>query len=74
MAFGKASHSAHDLSRCAITALEGVMLHKGSLHGMEVVPLRQALDRRDLPPLLRDRERRHERTQRPSTRTVQAPQ
>src|SRR3954454_18380636 len=42
--------------RRAEPALEGVLLVKGLLHGMEIPVLRQALDRRDLRPVGLDAE------------------
>ena len=39
---------AHDHARRAVAALEGVLLVEGTLHGMELAVLREALDRRHL--------------------------
>src|SRR5215217_3577432 len=40
-----------DLPRRAVAALEAVVLDEGRLHRVELIPLRQPLDRRDLPAL-----------------------
>src|SRR5215208_1801196 len=41
----------HDLARCAVTALQGVVLNEGALHGMQLAVVGEALDRRDLAAL-----------------------
>ena len=49
---------AHDLAAGAIAALVAVVLHKGRLHGVQIVRLSQAFDGRDLVALVHYGERK----------------
>ena len=50
------SDSRHDLPWCAEAALEAVMREKRRLHGMELLALRKAFDRRDMLSFVHDRQ------------------
>jgi hypothetical protein len=45
---GQQPHRGTNLSRRAVTALKAIILNKRRLHRMELIVLRQSLDRRDL--------------------------
>src|SRR5207247_3459383 len=57
VAFLHARYCRHDLSRRAVAALEGILVDKGLLHRMQLVALREPLDREDLLPLGGERQR-----------------
>ena len=50
--FFQQRHRRHDLARCAITALIGVVRNERGLHRMQVFRLTNAFDRRDLVALM----------------------
>jgi hypothetical protein len=53
-----ASHRRHDLARRAVTALHGIVIDEGLLHGMQVaICRRQTLERRDLASVRPRRQR-----------------
>ena len=58
MALGDARDPGHDLSGRAIAALKGIAFDEGGLQRMELLPLRQAFDGRDLAPLHKGSERK----------------
>lgn len=48
MFFTNTGNAGHDLPRCAVATLEGIMIDKGLLHWMQVVAFRKSLDRGDI--------------------------
>ncbi len=57
MTLADAAEPRHDLSRCAIAALKGVMLDEGHLQRMQRLSFCDALDGRDLRAVIHDGKR-----------------
>ena len=57
LSFAHQPDRAHDLTRCAETALQRVMRDERSLQGMQCVAMRHTLDRQDVRTVMTDGQR-----------------
>ena len=70
---GEQAARAHDLPGRAVAALHPVVLDERGLHRMQLVTVREPLDRGDRTPWAITASVRHALTRRPPTSTVHAP-